>query len=55
MKKNYFKFNEKIISKAKEHAFAIVLGAVPTLYYRLFIIENKIASAGIKGIATIIQ
>lgn len=46
---------KKIISKAKKHAFAIVFGAVLTLYYRLFIIENKIASAGIKGIATIIQ
>lgn len=46
---------KKIISKAKEYAFVIVLGAVLALDYRLFIVENNFAPAGIKGIATIIQ
>lgn len=46
---------KKIISKAKEYAFVIVLGAVLALDYRLFIVENNFAPAGINGIATMIQ
>lgn len=33
---------KKIISKAKEYAFVIVLGAVLALDYRLFIVETTL-------------